>query len=170
KGTYSAKGDSAGKYEFTWQGIDDAIVGKGFKNGAKDRVFTFDGQFEVSGNGAYLALYGWSVGSKCVEYYVVDNWGQYPPCGSDSKGTLQSDGDTYTFCTVMGGPCVDNSSQNHIQYWSRRHTKRSKGTITFANHVSAWEKAGMVLGTLSSPQILAVEAYAGSSGSATITI
>ena len=125
----------------------------------------------MTGNGAYLALYGWSVGNQCVEYYVVDNWGQYPPCGSESKGNFESDGDTYTICTVsIKGPCVDGSGQNHIQFWSKRKTKRSSGTITFANHVSAWEKAGMILGTLSSPQLLAVEAYAGSSGSATITI
>lgn len=137
-------------------------------------MLSYDGTFEVQGNGAYLSLYGWSIGSHCVEYYVIDDWGQYAPCGPGAKyikGTFESDGDLYTFCTTPGGAgCIDKKNKSHVQFISRRHTKRSSGTITFANHVAAWKSAGMILGELDSPQVIAVEAYAGSSGSATIKI
>ncbi|PWN31524.1 concanavalin A-like lectin/glucanase [Meira miltonrushii] len=174
KGTYTAKGDKAGTYSFQWQDVDDAIVAKGFITGKTDRVLSYDGTFEVQENGAYLSLYGWSVGSHCVEYYVTDNWGEYAPCGpgpDDVKGTFESDGDLYTFCTTPGGQgCIDGKGESHVQFFSCRHTKRSSGTITFANHVAAWENAGMILGELDSYQVIAVEAYAGSSGSATINV
>lgn len=138
-------------------------------------VLSYDGSFEVEGNGAYLSLYGWSVGSHCVEYYIIDNYGKYAPCGpgaKDIKGTFESDGNLYTFCTTPGGAgCIDKKGKSHVQFISRRHTKRTSGTITFANHVNAWKNAGMILGSLDTqPQVIATEAYAGSSGSATITI
>ena len=92
-------------------------------------VISYDGSFQVEGNGAYLSLYGWSVGSHCVEYYIIENFGEFAPCGpgaNNIKGTFESDGDLYTFCTTPGGAgCIDKKGKSHVQYISRRHTKRS---------------------------------------------
>lgn len=117
-----------------------------------------------------MSLYGWST-NGCVEYYVTESWGVYKPCGSSpTKGTFESDGDTYTVCLIpQSRQCIDGSN-GFQQFWSVRSNKRTSGTITFANHVKAWQSFGMKLGSLNKPQIMAVEAYAGSSGSATITV
>src|SRR5690606_33819471 len=56
------------------------------------------------------------------------------------------------------------------QYWSVRVEQRSSGTITFANHVAAWEQiGGMPMGSVWDYQIMESEGY-NSSGRSNITV
>lgn len=74
--------------------------------------------FEVEGNGVYLFLYGWFVGSYCVEYYIIDNYGKYVFCGlgvKDIKGMFESDGNLYIFCIMLGGVgCIDKKGKFYV--------------------------------------------------------
>lgn len=90
--------ESAGTYSANWNGNTDFVVGLGWTTGAA-RDITYSGTYSASGSGSYLAVYGW-VNSPQAEYYVVESYGSYDPCGNaQSLGTVDSDGGTYTLCT-----------------------------------------------------------------------
>ncbi|MGN6647472.1 MAG: glycoside hydrolase family 11 protein, partial [Cytophaga sp.] len=172
QGSASMTLGAAGNYSTTWNNIGNFTAGKGWAVGKPDRVVCFSGSFDGGSNG-FLALYGWTK-NNLIEYYVCENHGQWTPPGNTSdiqqKGTYTSDGGTYTIYTATrtNQPSIIGTA-TFKQYWSVRTQTRSSGTITFANHVAAWQAAGMPMGTTWDYQIMESEGYH-SSGSSNITV
>nr|CDS82500.1 glycoside hydrolase family 11 enzyme [uncultured eukaryote] len=158
--------DAGGEYALTWSGNGNFVGGKGWNPGSAQDV-SFSGSYNPDGN-SYLSVYGWTT-SPLAEYYILEDFGTYNPASSLTyKGSLTSDGSTYD---VYEGQRVNEPSiqgtATFNQYWSIRSSKRSSGTVTTANHFSAWAGLGLAMGCLHY-QIVATEGY-DSSGSSTIT-
>ncbi|RDW87980.1 endo-1,4-beta-xylanase-2 [Coleophoma cylindrospora] len=161
---------AAGKYAVSWSGdVGNFVGGKGWATGSKSRSITYSGTFSPVGN-AYLSVYGWTK-SPLIEYYIVENYGTYnPSTGSTLLGSVTTDGGTYhIYEKTRTNAASISGTATFKQFWSVRTTKRSSGTVTFANHVAAWKSAGLTLGTTYDYQIVATEGYQ-SKGSATITV
>lgn len=161
-----------GRYgiRYDLSGRRNLVVGKGWKPGSANRTVMYRADRFDAGSNSYLTLYGWSV-DPLIEYYVVDGWGTaFKPPGHNSPvlGTVVSDGGTYEIyrTTRVQQPSI-RGRQTFDQYWSVRTERRPLGqdaTITFANHVAAWEKLGMKLGTMDY-QVMATEGFGSTGGS-----
>jgi endo-1,4-beta-xylanase len=103
-------------------------------------TFHFSGLYSPGLSGGSLALYGRST-NPLVEYYVMEDFVSPPTYGLTHVGTLMSDGSTYDFYKhqQVNQPSIVSQSSTFEQYISIRQSKRSSGTITFANHVNAWK-------------------------------
>jgi endo-1,4-beta-xylanase len=130
----------------------------------------FSGSYSPGSSGSSLALYGWST-DALVEYYVTEDFPSPATYGLTRVGTLTWDGSTYDFYKhqQVNQPSIVSQSSTFEQYIIIRQSKRSRGTITFANHVNAWKKAGLDLGTMNY-QIMSTESYGGGSESSAITV
>lgn len=163
--------NGTGNYALTWNVLNGNYVGgKGWSTGTSSRVISYNGTFSVtSGDVAYLTLYGWTT-SPLIEYYVVESYGNWTPPGGTLAGTVNSDGGTYNLYKMLrsNAPNITGTNQDFYQYWSVRTSKRTSGTITFGNHVSAWASKGWNLGT-HNYQIMATEGYH-SSGNSNVTV
>jgi endo-1,4-beta-xylanase len=164
-----------GSYSMTYDlGGGNMVAGKGWKTGSLTRRIGYRAAVFEPGTNSYLALYGWST-DPLVEYYVVDNWGSAftpPGVGAALLGTVESDGGTYAIYRTrrVGKPSI-RGIQTFDQSWSVRTERRPIGmdqAITFANHVEAWRRLGMNLGTMDY-QVMATEGY-GSTGRSSVTV
>jgi endo-1,4-beta-xylanase len=157
----------AGHYSTNWKNCGNFVCGLGWMKGTT-RSIVYAGSFD-GGNNGYLALYGWTR-TPLIEYYVVENHGDWTPPGSSPVGSFECDGGTYRLHRTerVNMPSIEGTS-TFYQYWSVRTTKRSGGTITFPNHIKAWKDKGWNLGSRWDYQIMATEGYT-SSGSSDVTV
>lgn len=164
-----------GSYSVDWRlgARGNLVAGKGWAKGSPDRVVRYTARTFDPGRNGYLTLYGWST-NPLVEYYVVDSWGGFMPPGEGGTllGTVDSDGGTYRIYRSqrVNQPSIAGTA-TFYQYWSVRTSKRPIGAenlISFGNHVAAWRKAGLVLGTMDY-QVLATEGF-GSDGHSDVRV
>ena len=164
-----------GSYSMEYDlGRGNLVAGTGWRTGSAFRLVDYRAEAWEPGSNSYLALYGWSV-DPLVEYYVVDSWGSAftpPGEGAPVLGTVESDGGTYAIYRTrrVEKPSI-RGTQTFDQFWSVRTARRPTGanqTITFANHVAAWRRHGLELGTMDY-QVLATEGY-GSTGRSSIIV
>ena len=165
----------AGRYSVRWQlgKQGNLVAGRGWAKGSPARIVHYKARIFEPGTNGYLTLYGWST-NPLVEYYVVENWGDFTPPGPGAEllGTVTSDGGTYRVYRTqrVNQPSIAGNA-TFFQYWSVRTTKRPSGgdySITFSNHVAGWRKLGLHLGTLDY-QVLATEGF-GSDGRSDVSV
>jgi endo-1,4-beta-xylanase len=170
--TFTAPGGYATRYRLNRH--ENLVAGLGWRVGTLDRRLTYRADRFEAGTSSYLTLYGWST-DPLIEYYVVDSWGSdFTPPGPGARmlGTVDSDGGTYRIYRTKRTrqPSILGTRTFH-QFWSVRTERRAMGgdnAITFANHVAAWRRHGMRLGSMNY-QVLATEGY-GSTGESRVQL
>jgi endo-1,4-beta-xylanase len=152
-------------FAVTWTDQTQFVAREGYRPGSGDMIVNYSAVFQPNGN-SYLCLYGWTT-EPLAEYYVVDGWGSWRPPGGTSIGTVTSDGGTYDIYKMIrtNEPSIQGTA-TFPQYWSVRQQKTTSGTITLANHISAWASKGMTMGTFYELS-MTVEGYV-SSGTADV--
>ena len=83
-----------------------------------------------------------------VEYYVVENFGNYDPSSqATNKGSFTVDGSNYKIAqsTRVNQPSIEGT-KTFEQYWSVRSSKRTSGTVNVKAHFDQWASKGMKLG------------------------
>jgi endo-1,4-beta-xylanase len=167
-GTVTMTLGAAGNYSVAWTNCNNFTCGKGWSTGGR-KIIKFSGSFNGGSNG-YLAVYGWTR-NPLIEYYVVENYGNWTPPGGTSIGTLKSDGGTYNIYKIArtNSPSIDGDNTNFTQYWSVRTSRRSSGIVALGNHFDAWARKGMNMGSTWNYLIMETEGYK-SSGSSNITV
>jgi endo-1,4-beta-xylanase len=161
--------NSGNSYSASWSGVGDFVAGVGFNPGSNATV-NFTSNLNASGGTTLVSLYGWST-NPLVEYYVEENYNGSPNTAGTYMGQMTSDGGTYNIYEhqQVNQPCITGNNCTFEQYLAIRTSPTSSGTITTQNFFNAWASHGMNLGTLNY-QILATEAWGGSSGNDSVTL
>ena len=150
-GTVTMTIENKNKFDCSWNSIDNVlfIVGKELANYAPlDKInldnitVNYDIDFKPVGN-SYISVYGF-FDTYYDEFYIVDNWDDLRPTYGNNLGTISVDGgvyDIYYYEQIM--PPNILGIQKRTQYWSIRKEKRSKGTVSFGEHLKAWLLKGL---------------------------
>ncbi|KAJ0150456.1 Endo-1,4-beta-xylanase 1, partial [Colletotrichum tanaceti] len=161
---------AGGEYKVDWQAGGNFVGGKGWKTGGP-RSIKYSGTWSPVNNGnSYLTVYGWTK-SPLIEYYIVENHGEYNPgSAGDYKGEVTAEGSVYKLYESKrtNAPSIEGT-QTFKQFWAIREQKRTGGTVNTKTFFDAWKNAGMTLGTTFDYLIVATEGYK-SAGSATIKV
>ncbi|KFA67600.1 hypothetical protein S40285_09445 [Stachybotrys chlorohalonatus IBT 40285] len=161
--------EAGGTYSVNWQSGGNLVGGKGWQTGTSRSIqYTADWKPINNGN-SYLTIYGWTR-NPLIEYYVVENHGDYNPgSAGQSRGSVTVDGGVYDLyeATRTNAPSIDGT-QTFKQFWAIRQQKRTSGTVNMDTIFKAWASNGMNLGT-HDYQIVATEAY-NSQGSSRVTV
>jgi endo-1,4-beta-xylanase len=187
QGTASMTLGSGGAYKCSWSGINNVLFRAGRKYNetqTHSQIGTISieykaDKFELPGasgtKNAYLSCYGWisngagSDTTNLVEYYIIDNYGEYNPGtdGGTPKNSATIDGATYNFYEKSRtGPSIKGNT-TFTQYFSIRQTKRTEGTISVSQHFNAWNTNGMTKVNGKMYEVaFKVESYGGASGKA----
>ncbi|GKT44553.1 endo-1,4-beta-xylanase 1 [Colletotrichum spaethianum] len=157
-------------YSVQFSAAQDFVVGKGWNTGSKTRAVTFSGSTSATGGTVLVSLYGWATG-PLVEYYVQEYSNGQGAAQGTKVGSLTSDGSEYDIWkhTQVNQPSIQGTT-TFTQYISVRKSGRPNGgTITFANHVAAWQKLGMTLGTMNY-QTISTEGWGNAAGNSKYTV
>ena len=158
---------AAGNYAITWSGVSDVVGGKGFNPGSEQVI-----GYNVGSASGYntISIYGWMT-SPLVEYYITELGSLYTG-NATQKGSLTSDGHTYTTWEhqQVNQPSIQGTQtfEQYLDAWGGASTGQNN-VVTTANHFSHWSSLGMSLGSFNY-QILGTEAYNGASGSVNATV
>jgi len=110
----------------------------------------------------YFAVYGWTV-TPLVEYYVIDDYGDFVPgpVASDGTprthmGTVVVDDGTYDVWQlhVTNKPAITGDSAEFDQVFSVRQSRRPCGHISVSEQFSKWGALGVQLGKLEETMFL----------------
>jgi|GEM_PF-2836199 len=189
--------------DFNWSGNgngDDMVGGVGWNSGRVNRIVNYrvtswraaenDTPSRQQFGDVTFGLYGWSCGSRTVEYYVVDRWARDAALINNRKvpfdnstganterlGSARIDGATYDLyvTTQINRPHgCGTGNRTFDQYWSVRRSVAGVNrdhTITFNDHVDAWSEHGLELGNRMGYQVLAPEGIGHSSGRVQYTL
>lgn len=162
-------------FSVTWQNnINNWIGGIGWRPGGPGAVH-YQGIYSPDENAnSYLALYG-STTDRYFEYYIIDSYGYFNPGNAAESafvGSFTSDGGIYDVYHWQSW-ALDSEQRKHYRYYSIKQDKKGfgavSGTITAANHFSAWQSMGLRLEDPIDFMIMAIEGYQ-SGGSAELTV
>jgi hypothetical protein len=155
-GSVSMTLGSGGNYSVQWSNCGNFVVGKGWNPGGS-RTITWSGS--ASGS-QYFGVYGW-MQNPLVEYYIPRSG------GSTTVGTYQADGTTYTLTVSqrVNKPSIEGTA-TFEQYFAGGG---GGGSVNFGQHCDGWRSLGKSVGS-QNYQVVAVEGWGGSSGSANVTV
>jgi len=158
---------SAGNYAITWSGVSDVVGGKGWNPGSAQVI-----GYNVGSASGYnnISIYGWLT-SPLVEYYICELGSLYTGNATE-KGTIASDGHTYTTWEhqQQNQPSIQGTQtfEQYLDNWGGASTGQNN-VVTTANHFNHWTSLGLPVGSFNY-QILGTEAYNGASGSVNATV
>jgi endo-1,4-beta-xylanase len=158
---------SAGNYSINWSGVSDVVGGKGFNPGSAQAI-----GYNVASASGYnnISIYGWLT-NPLVEYYITE-FGNLYTADATEKGTVTSDGHTYTTYEhqQVNQPSIQGTTtfEQYLDQWGGAAMGQN-GVVTTTNHFNHWSSLGMTVGSFNY-QILGTEAYSGASGSVNATV
>ncbi|EMD66236.1 hypothetical protein GGP41_006326 [Bipolaris sorokiniana] len=159
-------------YSVTFSGAQDFVLGKGWRQGTT-RTVKYSGSTTAQSGTVLVALYGWTKGSKLVEYYIQDfTSGGSGSAQGQKMGQVTCDGSVYDIWkhTQVNQPSIVGTT-TFVQYISNRVNKRSNGgTITTKCHFDAWAKLGMTLGNQMDYQTISTEGWGNAAGKSQYTV
>ncbi len=164
---------STGNFSVSWSNAGNFVVGLGWSPGSLYSRVGYNVHAFYAVGPAFVGLYGWTK-NALIEYYVVEVYSSYRPGGTQTMGSVNSDGGTYTLSKSMRiqQPSIVGTA-TFQQNWSVRNNPNSIGqnhTITFSNHVNAWRNVGMGLGNTWDSLSFACVAFNSSSGYVNATV
>lgn len=165
--TFPEDAQYPGNYAITWSGVGDMVGGKGWNPGG-NRSVGYNVGYATGYN--TISVYGWTT-NPLVEYYITELGSLYT-ANATFKGTLSSDGHTYSTYEheQVNQPSIIGTAtfEQYLDAWGGA-SQGQNYTVTTGNHFEHWQSLGMNLGTFNY-MILATEAYNGASGQVNATV